>query len=549
MDEKDLIKSIKSKDEDALIYFINHYGGLMKSVISRILYDFPVLWDEVLNDAIFAVWDNIAYYQSNKSGFKNWCASVARYRAIDALRIECRHKSIDIDDINGVINPDFNDALFLNNVLGYLSEDDKSLFLDIFYDGKSYDEMSKEMGVSKNSLYSRIKRIRNKVRKKLRRISMDNRRIYEKLNAVQTDYEEMDLSEFEIRKLKILAKNYSKKNHLKKLSFIAASVAILLAGILGTNQTIRAEVGSFVQSFFTDEKVSLKESTDLPDIVDEYTISLHKSVTLRHMSFMVEDIILDGDEGHINIIYPKEYSEVYNPSFREIYIISGVIVDGKNYCYSSTGGNPKEIENGLLSEFKSFYLNKSILADEDVTMEICFENFDEPEDKAKIEVTLNSKELNKNNKILLKNYQVPNADGYVIKQLKINPVNPRIDFLEPIENAQRRPFKDLVEVTDIIGKNQSGQIVVFRMDSSKAEDNYLESKFTFVEKGGLSGEKTSDFTLEEISRLDDTFEFQVYGRVFKLNLFGEKKISQGQLYDYREIKIGNPFIVDFIHTN
>ncbi|WP_144015482.1 hypothetical protein [Criibacterium bergeronii] len=39
--------------------------------------------------------------------------------------------------------------------------------------------------------------------------------------------------------------------------------------------------------------------------------------------------------------------------------------------------------------------------------------------------------------------------------MKINPVNPRIDILEPIENSKMKPFKSFVEVRDIIGKNKS----------------------------------------------------------------------------------------------
>ena len=380
---------------------------------------------------------------------------------------------------------------------------------------------------------------------------MDNRKIYKKLNDIRTDYEEMELSEFEIKKLDMLARKYSKKNHLfKQLSLIAASIMILVTGILVTKPTVRAEVISFVQDFFTDERVSLKEASDLPNAVDKYTVSLHKTVTLKHMSFVVEDIILDGDEGHINIIYPKEYSKFYNPYFNEIYIISDVIVNGKNYCESSTGRKPKEIENGLLSEFKSFGLSETISAEENVPMEIWFENFADPEDKAKIEITLNSRELNKDNTILLENFPVPNADGYVIKQMKINPVNPRINLLEPIENSYYKPFKNLVEITEIIGKNKFGEIVVFSFDSSESQGNYLESRFKFVEKGDLSSEKTSDFTLEEFNQLNEKFEFQVYANVFRLDLFGEKKRnSKGKLSDYTEIQIGNPFTVEFNQTN
>lgn len=46
MDEKKLIKLITHKNEQGLIMFIENYAGLMKSVISRILYEFPHLQEE-----------------------------------------------------------------------------------------------------------------------------------------------------------------------------------------------------------------------------------------------------------------------------------------------------------------------------------------------------------------------------------------------------------------------------------------------------------------------------------------------------------------------
>lgn len=55
MDEKKLIELIDNKDEDGLVYFIENYAGLMKSVIVRILYKFPYLHEEVLNDSILSV--------------------------------------------------------------------------------------------------------------------------------------------------------------------------------------------------------------------------------------------------------------------------------------------------------------------------------------------------------------------------------------------------------------------------------------------------------------------------------------------------------------
>lgn len=165
MDENKLIKQIKNKDENGLRSFIKGYGGLMKSVISKVLYDFPYLWDEVLNDSILAVWNNISAYQANKSSLKNWCASVAKYRAIDALRLEVKHKTLPLEEINKLDYEDDYNRLLLDQVLNYLSEEDKSLFLAIFHEGKSYEELAKDLNTSKNALYSRVKRGRQKLKK------------------------------------------------------------------------------------------------------------------------------------------------------------------------------------------------------------------------------------------------------------------------------------------------------------------------------------------------------------------------------------------------
>ena len=86
IDEKNLIKGLKKRDEFYLKTFIHGYGGLMKSVIYPYFPNSPEDREEVLNDAILKVWQNIDAYDQAKSEFKNWCAAVAKYRAIDYYR-------------------------------------------------------------------------------------------------------------------------------------------------------------------------------------------------------------------------------------------------------------------------------------------------------------------------------------------------------------------------------------------------------------------------------------------------------------------------------
>lgn len=164
MEENNLIKLIIEKNEDGLIIFIEKYAGLMKSVVSKILYEFPYLHEEVLNDSLLSVWNNMQYYDSEKSSLKNWCASIARYRAIDALRTEVRHKSVSINEAINISSNDELNSIYIEEVLNYLSETDKELFIRLFVEGISYEELSRELDLSKNALYSRVKRARKELK-------------------------------------------------------------------------------------------------------------------------------------------------------------------------------------------------------------------------------------------------------------------------------------------------------------------------------------------------------------------------------------------------
>lgn len=165
MKEKKLITSLKNKDEKALAYLIENYSGILKSVIKRVLQSFPDLWDECLNETLMAVWQNIDSYDCNRSSFKNWCASVARYKAIDTLRREIRHNNREeIRDENSYTGNEF-DRVLLKEIFQYLSPEDRKLFEAIFIEGYTYDEMAQKLGVSKDALYSRVKRSRRKIEK------------------------------------------------------------------------------------------------------------------------------------------------------------------------------------------------------------------------------------------------------------------------------------------------------------------------------------------------------------------------------------------------
>lgn len=169
MNEKKIIKGIKKKDEKSLKIFIDTYGPVMKASIYKVLTFSENLRMEVLNDSILAVWDNIESFDPARSSFKNWCAGVARYKSIDALRKEVRHKSVDFDEVENYIEDEAEIHLDeTDEILKVLDEKDQEIFRKLFIEGYSYDDLSKIYDISKAGLYNRVARGKKKIRKEIR---------------------------------------------------------------------------------------------------------------------------------------------------------------------------------------------------------------------------------------------------------------------------------------------------------------------------------------------------------------------------------------------
>ena len=168
MNEKKIIEGIRNKDEKALRVFIDTYGPVMKASIYKVLTFNENIRMEVLNDSVLAVWDNIDSFDESRSSFKNWCAGVARFKAIDALRKEIRHKSVDLDEISNYLESENEiDIDESAEILKVLDEKDREIFRKLFIEGYSYDDLAKVYDISKAGLYNRVARGKKKIKEEI----------------------------------------------------------------------------------------------------------------------------------------------------------------------------------------------------------------------------------------------------------------------------------------------------------------------------------------------------------------------------------------------
>lgn len=174
--EHNYIQQLQQHNEKALLYVIDAYGGLLKSVIRKQLFRLPERQEECLDDVLLKIWQNISDFDESKNSFKNWAAAIARYRAIDYLRQYQREFTmVDIEDtviaredhrIAAMIEQEISDEV--EKMLDSLKPVDRELFIRLYVEEQSMEEVSRETGIKKEVIYNRLSRSKRKLRRQYR---------------------------------------------------------------------------------------------------------------------------------------------------------------------------------------------------------------------------------------------------------------------------------------------------------------------------------------------------------------------------------------------
>jgi len=81
----DLMQRIQSEDADALSQLYDRYSGILKALILRVLHN-DAEADDLLQEVFMEIWNQAKNFSSRKGKPLGWMVTLARRRAIDALR-------------------------------------------------------------------------------------------------------------------------------------------------------------------------------------------------------------------------------------------------------------------------------------------------------------------------------------------------------------------------------------------------------------------------------------------------------------------------------
>ncbi len=175
MDDNEILLDLINGEEFALDNLSRTYGKLIYGVISKILCNYSEIndIDECFNDVLIAIWRNIDCYDSTKGSLRNFLISVAKYKAIDYKR-KINKRGITLELKEEIIDTEINENIEVDNeefylLLDSLKDEDKNIFIKKYLFEESIDKISRDLGLSKDLVYKRLSRGRERIKSSIKR--------------------------------------------------------------------------------------------------------------------------------------------------------------------------------------------------------------------------------------------------------------------------------------------------------------------------------------------------------------------------------------------
>ncbi|MDU4936063.1 MAG: DUF4179 domain-containing protein [Peptostreptococcaceae bacterium] len=298
-----------------------------------------------------------------------------------------------------------------------------------------------------------------------------SKNIYEMLNEVDIDLEELeneDFTDFEKSKIKKNFRKSIKKNKSYKKYIVAASILLVSMCLLNKN------VVSYAKELIDDITYSISKVLGIGSDLEEYTNIINKSVSKNGLEVSISEVILNNDEMIFTYIVrsDKKLERIGYPSVD----ISSISINNKEIS-GLGGGSGKQIDEYTTKNVLSFTL-VGIEEDElkgEVDIRVSFDkatldndrvikgpwNFEFKADGKQL--ALDTEEIKIN-----KTYELGSGAKLVIDKYTKNDMGEKI--YTRIENYDENRYYDLY----ITGVDDSGIKVRFIMDNSSNIEPILE---------------------------------------------------------------------------
>ena len=177
MNDRKKIKHYIVNNELDLEKIVNEYSAYVGTIIDNMTKYKIVNEDkeDICADVFYILWRNVGKLNIDKP-LSSYIAGVTKNVMKNYFK---KNKGFyDISDYEGILKSENCDELFedsleeiskVESILKNMKEKDKKAFLDFYYYSKSIKDIAKELEVSEFSVKQRLYRIRNKIKKEVKK--------------------------------------------------------------------------------------------------------------------------------------------------------------------------------------------------------------------------------------------------------------------------------------------------------------------------------------------------------------------------------------------
>lgn len=164
MEDKELLRLLRKDPDRGTAAALDLYGGVVKTVVWRVLYNFPRDAEECISDAFLKLWKNRK--RLDGAPVRAWLIVTARNTAVDRLRKLLKDNSISLTEemAEMLAAPEEGEA---EEILELLSPADREIFVRKYYFLESTAQIAAALGRTESDINSRLSRGRKSLRKQL----------------------------------------------------------------------------------------------------------------------------------------------------------------------------------------------------------------------------------------------------------------------------------------------------------------------------------------------------------------------------------------------
>ena len=330
--------------------------------------------------------------------------------------------------------------------------------------------------------------------------------IYDELNDMKIDYEEVPLNDFERENLKRTVRSLkikNKKNKFnKKVVAIAASL-ILIFGI--TNYKSGGYVLAKTRELASNFKISLSDAMGLSREVDKYSVNLNEAFEINGKKYIFDKFIIEDNNLYTVILSLNDSEKMLSG---EVNLTELKVNGKKNKILGSSGSGYTLAEDEKVNVYTLKYdLEESLPKEGKVNLEFFFDEFLGNKKKISLSTNIDMSQMKMNKNLIAKDFTIPDTNNIVIESFTTSPASQKIVISYPdTENGY---------IYSIKARDSKNRFVYF--ETREAEKNKSNLYFSPV---------TSKVTADELLNEIKTLKCQLY-RV-TVHSYDDKEIPIGE---------------------